>query len=289
MSNDLDPEFTYDLNRWTAIVRALYPDVRQAPSEGALAPAVFEALRSMSERPHLEAQPVDAFVLGLGEPSRRDVTKINGLPYRPRTQPWPHFAGSPMQFFAQIRLRESRDWLPGPLPGDLLLLFADLSEDQGFEVEFEWQNLGIADLPSAADIPTPEVKFLTAYGVRHRTVNYLPQYRGIKPNGFPLVKPDGYPNVNGFPCKIYTPIVISALGTESAPEELEGCDIAFYVGMDTPLSFRPTLRYPFVNRPSPATEAEAESEAYRLTTDTHGAWVGVERDGTCHLYAPRWG
>ncbi|HEY1066751.1 MAG TPA: DUF1963 domain-containing protein [Pirellulales bacterium] len=282
----MDAEFTYDLAYWSEIVRALYPDVRDAPQEGALAPAVLETLRSKSERPHLEAQPVDAFVLGLGEPSRRDVTKINGLPYRPRTQPWPHLHGSPVPFLAQIRLCESRDWLPVSPPGDLLLLFADF-DDGLFDVEFEWQSLGITDLPTAADVPTPEVAFLTAYGVRHRTVDYLAESWGLEPDGWPVVKPESYPLVNGFPCRLTSPIRVSAMGNDEPPDGLEGVDIAFCIDIHTPLLFPSTLPHPFVNHPSPLTEGE--SARYRLTTGTHGLWIGIEHDGTCHFDAPTWG
>ena len=37
--------------------------------------------------------PTDAFVLAVGEPKRRDVTKVGGIPYWPAAREWPRHTG----------------------------------------------------------------------------------------------------------------------------------------------------------------------------------------------------
>lgn len=49
------------------------------------------------------AIPTDVFVFSLGEPARREVTKVGGLPYRPAADPWPtHPSGRSMTFIGQL-------------------------------------------------------------------------------------------------------------------------------------------------------------------------------------------
>ena len=121
--------------------------------------------------------PTDIHVLALGEPKRRDVTKVGGVPYRPRAKPWPETSdGKPMTFLAQFRFAESKD-IVGDLPGDILLVFAaDLDfyeyEDEE-QLKFEWYPLGLREL-IRRDAPVfKDREFVTCYGVRHRTVDFL--------------------------------------------------------------------------------------------------------------------
>lgn len=68
--------------------------------------------------------PTDVFVFGVGEPNRRDMTKIGGLPYRPAEKPWPCIpSGAPLTFVGQMRFTESKD-IVGDLPFKVLLMFA---------------------------------------------------------------------------------------------------------------------------------------------------------------------
>lgn len=125
----------------------------------------------------LPATKCDIFVFAEGESPRRDVTKVNGLPYRPAGRPWPTSTdGDPMTFLAQFRFTESRD-LVGQTPGDLLLVFATddslLPFDQPQEsLLFEWYPLGLGDLVGAEACPPPRWRFAHCHGVRHRTVDY---------------------------------------------------------------------------------------------------------------------
>ena len=104
-----------------------------------------EALKGTSD---LAAVPCDIFVFAQGEPTRRDVTKVNGVPYRPAALPWPVTAdGAPMTFLAQFRFTESAD-LTGKLPGDILVVFISDDDLYPFDqpqetLRFEWYPLGL--------------------------------------------------------------------------------------------------------------------------------------------------
>jgi hypothetical protein len=124
--------------------------------------------------------PTDVFVFGLGEPSRRDLTKVGGMPYRPAAIPWPvGVNGEPMRFVAQWRFAESKD-ITGDLPGDLLLFFVDNIQDLPWlhddekQFRFDWYNLGVTDLVTEDNVPLPDSSFksVTCFGIRHRTVDY---------------------------------------------------------------------------------------------------------------------
>lgn len=128
----------------------------------------------------------DIFLLARGAPPARDLTQIGGLPYRPRSDPWPvSQAGKPMNFLGQLRFAESRDLLGG-VPGDLLLVFVD--EPWIEQVVVEWRMLGLEDLATAADVPAPPAwEFVHCYGVRYRVREY------VAGQGIPATKIGGKP------------------------------------------------------------------------------------------------
>jgi len=116
--------------------------------------------------------PVDRCAFGKGEPPERHLTKVHGLPYRPRSLKWPTDEfGKPLIFLAQYSFIDSFDHMP-PLPGDVLLIFIkDMDVHIGIDFEFEWHKLGIDDLVMSA--PQPAMKFPTCYGVRHRSCDFF--------------------------------------------------------------------------------------------------------------------
>ncbi|MFG0283689.1 MAG: DUF1963 domain-containing protein [Phycisphaerales bacterium JB039] len=141
--------------------------------------------------------PVDVLLPALGEPPRREVSKIGGLPYRARG-PWPtDGAEKPLTFLGQLCLADSRDVLRGfsrdELPGDVLLVFHDdtddglmWSEGEGAQLHFEWQPLGLAesDLVTATEVPEQPVAWTATYFERYRSTEHadvrLPlRYRDI--------------------------------------------------------------------------------------------------------------
>jgi hypothetical protein len=74
------------------------------------------------------------------------VNEIGGLPYRPANQPWPKTEdGREMTMLAQFNFTDSTD-IVVKQAGDLLLIFAD-AEGPLEDFHFEWQNLGLTDLP----------------------------------------------------------------------------------------------------------------------------------------------
>ena len=90
------------------------------------------SVETLRDQHHLRggpATPTDVFVWAIGEPERRDVTKVGGLPYWPTHQLWPERPdGEPCQFLAQINFTDSTDLVP-ELPGDILLVFAKDSDE----------------------------------------------------------------------------------------------------------------------------------------------------------------
>lgn len=73
-----------------------------------------------------EGTPVDIFVWAYGEPGKREVTKMGGLPYFPKSRPWPRSAkGETLEFLAQICFKDSLD-ICGSLPGDVLVILQSL-------------------------------------------------------------------------------------------------------------------------------------------------------------------
>jgi len=116
----------------------------------------------------------DVFVWARGEAPNPVMTKIGGVPYRPRSLSWPRDSeGKRIRFIAQLCFADSRD-IVGDLPGDVLLIFGD---DDALLVEpkrlvFEWSNLGIQEL--APEVPPMGAgELLTPYyGVIHRTEDW---------------------------------------------------------------------------------------------------------------------
>lgn len=146
---------------------------------------INERLREMAgvAKYRHQAVPTDIFIFAQGEPSRREVTKIGGLPYRPANLPWLTLpSGKPMTFVAQFCFADSRDIL-GSLPGDVLLIFAEndeygiaynwLTEDEmQRQLVFEWVSFGDFPLVTAEMIPRSEWRPFPCFGAIHRTYDY---------------------------------------------------------------------------------------------------------------------
>jgi hypothetical protein len=120
----------------------------------------------------------DVIVWATGEPPRREVTKIGGLPYRPASEEWPQSPeGKPLTFVGQVCFADSRD-IVGQTPGDVLLIFADAQrlwgygEDQTTALRFEWYDLGLTDLVKPGAVPETDWPLALYYGCLHRTYDY---------------------------------------------------------------------------------------------------------------------
>jgi uncharacterized protein DUF1963 len=116
----------------------------------------------------------DVFVWARGEPPDPAMTKIGGVPYRPRSLAWPQDeGGNPLRFTAQLCFADSRD-IVADLPGDVLLIFGDddalLADPE--DLVFEWSSLGIQDVASEAPQPTTGEPLTPYYGIIHRTEDW---------------------------------------------------------------------------------------------------------------------
>src|SRR5207245_256800 len=91
--------------------------------------------------------------------SREVNLKIGGLPFWPKKKDWPvGRSDTPMTFVAQFCFSDSAD-LFDPLPGDILVLFADGAYHKDWHpqdvdaLRFEWLNQSESNLVEEADIP----------------------------------------------------------------------------------------------------------------------------------------
>ncbi len=172
-----------DINQWLPIFPLEEYDPYVASNDG---PSTICHIEQIRERALAcfdlgRSLQTDIFIFGLGEPDRRDITKVGGLPYRPRGKPWPmsRETGKPLTFVAQFRFTESTD-IVGPLPGDILLAYFEDWVPHAYHrfagpPVFEWYSLGLEHLIEADEIPegTWADRLPICYGVRHRTVDYI--------------------------------------------------------------------------------------------------------------------
>lgn len=146
--------------------------------------ALTEQMRGRGgEMPWSEGVPVDVLLPALGEPPRREVSKIGGLPYRPKGS-WPVDAeGNALSFIGQLCFADSMDILAARgirgLPGDVLLVFQESDdfigeEDCGAPLRFEWYRVGMTadELVAPEHIPPQSVSFTPTYFERYRSVDF---------------------------------------------------------------------------------------------------------------------
>jgi hypothetical protein len=172
---------------WAKLDAERAPYFRYYAADGIMSPwnlAVTEQLRCRGgiPRPTSDAVPVDLLLPAFGEPARREVSKIAGLPYMERGA-WPRGSdGGLLLFFGQLCLSDSRDLLFGcsdhDLPGDVLLIFQEdvddliWDESHGAKLHFEWRRHGIAEsrLITAADMPERLVEWKPTHFQRFRSL-----------------------------------------------------------------------------------------------------------------------
>jgi len=116
------------------------------------------------------------FLWKTGEPEKPYLTKIGGTPFRPASRAWPtNSHGDPMTFVMQFCFADSKEILPYPTPGDVMLVF--MSDSEAFfgsdnDIHIEWSDLTI-DAPMASDAcPKPQWTIPSLTGVLHRTFEY---------------------------------------------------------------------------------------------------------------------
>lgn len=198
------PEF--DLNFASSVYKGLEKDASCLMVTSPFAIYTVEHLRDLHGIRDGRALDSDVFIFGFGEPQKRYITKVSGLPYWPQGKAWPHGDdGEPYQFLAQFCFRDSVDLL-GALPGDILLLFVPRNDNDWMvdmeTVKMEWMTIG--DYPLIDKLPEGVVAYSESvwYGTMHKTKDYpeamakskesqvqewwnLPVINGSKIGGFP--------------------------------------------------------------------------------------------------------
>lgn len=135
--------------------------VREMRSKGDLGPSV----------------PADVFAWSFdGVREKPWLTRIGGIPWRPKGKPWPcDENGIPLAFLGQICFVDSMDVLPCKLPGMIALIYGTASQgwislDAGSALE--WSPLKIAKPADLSDVPWTGMLPFEYTGVIHRTVQY---------------------------------------------------------------------------------------------------------------------
>jgi hypothetical protein len=173
--------YTFDIEQWESRFPLEWADLQSGLSSQITSPSDLVFIEQIRKRIARTCDlgptvPTDVFVFAVGAAPQRAATKVGGLPYRPDDLPWPMGADDqPMLFLAQFCFAESRD-LVGPLPGDVLVVFAtdlNIYRDRAQEyLHFEWHPLGI-ERPAQWIEQKFGWDFVTCYGYRHRTVDYV--------------------------------------------------------------------------------------------------------------------
>lgn len=248
--------------------------------------AVIEQVReaTFASLPEMERLPTDIFLWNRGEPERRAVTKIGGLPYRAAAKSWPMAAsGLPMTFVAQFCLVDSLDLVPS-LPGDLLLVFMEGKQLRSGHCEFVWGSGDQRDsavifewvsleekLPLLTEKELPETawEILPCYGTIYRTWD------------FPTADGYAYPDLAE-----HIPEILEAM-------KIEGASPSPWIAQDHLGTYLCTLNsvfrsqevYPFLNVPEPIS-LEEWRESHPFTIGDMGLMnMFLASDGTLHWIA----
>lgn len=229
-----------------------------------------ETLRDQHGLRRPPGTPTDAFVFAEGEPSKRQATKIGGLPYWPAAKSWPTNAdGSPMWFLAQINFGDSLDLVP-KLPGEVLLILtedeAGWCHDDCKSMHFIWENVTDQELISPQDFPEFDYEYthFDGYGVIHRTADY-PEASAAAEE---LDVRDNY-------CLA----VLPAVKIGGVPDHLyrENVSNGVYIAQLASVAAVPKIRYPWANREMPYDRWFGENSA-----GNYSMMIGDM--GTLHLF-----
>jgi hypothetical protein len=143
-----------------------------------------ETIRKSLEIENHPSLPVDVFVWGEGEPAKPYLTKVGGVPYLQKEREWPRddTSGEPYMFLAQICFVDSKDVVPIPVPGDVLLLFVKhtcwdgtyLSCYEPDDLAYGWVQIGDQPHWDQQDMKENGCRSIemSYFGVIHRTRDY---------------------------------------------------------------------------------------------------------------------
>lgn len=278
------PGMAHDVFDLDAARKVFDPLERQLGGEDISSPFDLYSIETLRDHHQLRVgQPdsTDVFVWAQGEPTRREITKVGGLPYWPVSEPWPATKkGKPYNFIAQFNFQDSRD-IHLELPADVLVLFAKDGDNWKYEpntIMPVWVHVRDRELIQQLPQGVAPYEEFVGYGVRFRTADYpdswdacyervesapysIPELRGTKIGGVPGWIQRGGDFSNGkFLCQ---------LGSIQASPE-------------TP--------WPWVNSPEPLLPEGSKSGLYAATNqlmigDAGSLYLFLYPDGDIRMYS----
>ncbi|MCB1209470.1 MAG: DUF1963 domain-containing protein [Verrucomicrobiales bacterium] len=177
------------------------------------------------------------FLWKTGEPEKPYLTKVGGTPFRPASRVWPKSSdGALMTFVVQFCFADSKEILPYPTPGDVMLVF--MSDSEAFygaenDIHIEWSDLTI-DQPLGSDAcPKAQWTVPSLTGVLHRTFEYPESWKIF--NALGHYQPYLFDTTQSTKISTETHFI---QGDPSKPGQKLLCVLS---------SIRPTERWPFVD------------------------------------------
>jgi hypothetical protein len=278
--NPLDPDF--DSDEWRATLRSFEAgqsaeiERNYLSVQSVLGPydacKVQELRKKLDTHVHFgKAVPAEVFILAVGDPPSRDHTKIGGLPFWPKLLDWPTSeSGVPLTFIAQFNFAKSAI-TSNIISDDIMLIFADAPTYSEIRLEtvpfVDDDALLVENVPLALTLPA-------FYGCRWLTHNF-PEWRPLHGEGSEINLDDGSTVLDPF-------LIFQLLGMQiglapfTPPDSILGpaddrilcsvCSVTPEMG----------IRYPFLNHPSPLTDAECGTYTVHLTeaSDSTGG-IGI--------------
>ncbi len=140
---------------------------------------IIQVRESVSKNvPLVETSKSDVFIWASGEPKKPFLTKIGGIPFRPKGMPWPSALGKKYSFLFQVYFGDSNDLIDRKLPADVMVVFGNGEEffaGNDSDLRIEWFH-STKNFPvmSASELPKPEFYIPTLHGVYCR----IPEFSG---------------------------------------------------------------------------------------------------------------
>jgi hypothetical protein len=161
-------------------LQSCYPEIEDEVSNISSASDLlgWEKLREQYEIRDSQEVPCDIFVWGVGPSPDPRLTRIGGVPWLPKHQPWPDIDGVIPVFLCQFNFQDSKDLIgqrvAEKLPGDILLVFVadenSAMSNELKEMRFVWVSAEDKEVIDQSDVPAPTnpFEFVKAWGVRYR-------------------------------------------------------------------------------------------------------------------------
>jgi hypothetical protein len=173
-----------------------------------------------------------------------------------------------MTFCCQINFADSKD-LTGDLPGDVLLVFADMNYEGSYPelMSFHWRNLAESDLVKPDDAPDTQEPLTPCYGSIYRTVDYDQPLLNQTAFHNSLARIEGM-KIGGLPRWV-----------DDVPEQIQGRFLCM-IGSQDLVFYR---QYPWLNVPE-SIETLEEMESYNFL---NWGWSGnlyvfIDNQDTIH-------